>query len=615
MPIGDIWRDPIFINTVGHLAGVLLFSVILVLFIRTCRMHGIRSVALPLIAAALALGWNFGSLLVLAARDTNRLWTDWVVTASFSMLTMLPAVLLHVASQGRHRVIVAIGYAVSVSATLLHLAEMISPNEGLHQAALLLVAIGFGCLSAVAFATDWVKNAHPEMSQGISLGCLLLFTSSFLHFGYQHTSSPWAAEVTWHHLGVPLALIVLLRDYRFLLLDTFLRFVVNFGLAAIYVVCTLVLALELHISRPFTSNDFMIGIALAAGCASLILFAHVRTAVQTWMNRVIFRRQSVDACLKRIHVLAGSVQSEHDLLSLAARDIAEYLRTDHFAISGKEEDGDTATFRSEATIPLRFSSGDTRFLQLGRRRGGQRYWTDDLGDMRHLSAAIVEQVERFRAEELKRLVSQAELRALQAQINPHFLFNAFNTLYGIIDRQSHDARRMVLNLAEIFRYLLQSQRAYIALSEELRIVEAYLAIESLRLGDRLCSEIRVSNVSGAAMIPILSIQPLVENAVKHGVALKTGPCRVSVTAEEGPDGLRIMVQDTGAGFAASRERSEKGAGVGLENVRRRLVLSYGSVADLRIQTGQDGTTVTFVVPRTPSGGPIVAIGEHAPVPA
>src|SRR5664279_3195397 len=108
--------------------------------------------------------------------------------------------------------------------------------------------------------------------------------------------------------------------------------------------------------------------------------------------------------------------------------------------------------------------------------GGRRYWSEDLEDMRRLGAALVEQVERFRAEELKRLVSQAELRALQAQINPHFLFNAFNTLYGTIDRGSREARRMVLNLADIFRYFLQSHRTVIPLSEELRIVRDNLEI-------------------------------------------------------------------------------------------------------------------------------------------
>jgi LytS/YehU family sensor histidine kinase len=216
--------------------------------------------------------------------------------------------------------------------------------------------------------------------------------------------------------------------------------------------------------------------------------------------------------------------------------------------------------------------------------------------MRRLGTAIVEQVERFRAEELKLLVSQAELRALQAQINPHFLFNALNTLYGSIDRRSREARRIVLNLAEIFRYFLQGHRTLIPLSEELRIVEAYLEIEALRLGDRLETELRIGESARATMIPVLAIQPLVENAIKHGVAAKQGRGKVSVRTDNMPAGLRITVEDTGVGFEQSRTQSQHGTGLGLENVRQRLALCYGPAADLRIHSSDAGTTVSFLIP-------------------
>jgi LytS/YehU family sensor histidine kinase len=206
--------------------------------------------------------------------------------------------------------------------------------------------------------------------------------------------------------------------------------------------------------------------------------------------------------------------------------------------------------------------------------------SEDLEDMRRLGAAIVEQVERFRSEELKRLATQAELRALQAQINPHFLFNAFNTLYGTIDRGSFEARRLVLNLTEIFRYFLQGDRAFIELAEELRIVKAYLEIETLRL---------------AVMIPILSIQPLVENAVKHGVADKPGRGRVTVRAHHKDSVLRITVEDSGVGFG-SRSIPHEGAGVGLANVRRRLKLSYGAEWTLDVSSSELGSSVTFAIP-------------------
>ena len=232
-------------------------------------------------------------------------------------------------------------------------------------------------------------------------------------------------------------------------------------------------------------------------------------------------------------------------------------------------------FSPQVQIPLRVSTGSARLLVAGARYGGQRYLSEDLEDMRRLASAIEEQLERFRAEELKRLVNQAELRALQAQINPHFLFNALNTLYGVIDRTSVDARRMVLNLSEIFRYFLQGDRTTIPLSEELKIVQAYLEIEGLRLGSRLKTEISVDESVRSAMIPILSIQPLIENAVKHGVASKSEPGLVRLRAERTSLGVRISIQDTGSGFELSGRLPQIGTGLGLDNVRQRLNLCYG----------------------------------------
>src|SRR5208337_1159652 len=126
------------------------------------------------------------------------------------------------------------------------------------------------------------------------------------------------------------------------------------------------------------------------------------------------------------------------------------------------------------------------------------------------AAQIVGQVEQFRESEMRRLVAQAELRALQSQIHPHFLFNALNTLYGIIPREARGARETVLNLADIFRYFLETERTFLPLEEELHIVKAYLEVERLRLGEKLHVEIDVDADTLLVPIPILSIQPLVE---------------------------------------------------------------------------------------------------------
>jgi LytS/YehU family sensor histidine kinase len=172
---------------------------------------------------------------------------------------------------------------------------------------------------------------------------------------------------------------------------------------------------------------------------------------------------------------------------------------------------------------------------------------------------------------------------------------------------------MVLNLAEIFRYFLQGDKTLISLSEELTIIEAYLEIEVLRLGDRLKAEVAASESARAALIPALSIQPLVENAVKHGIAGKQDQGFVCVKAETVAAGLRVVVEDTGIGFEQSRRRSQGGTGLGVENVRRRLALSYGSAADLQIQSSDAGTKVTLLIPQVPHAAPVKRVSADLEV--
>jgi two-component system, LytTR family, sensor kinase len=526
-------------------------------------------------------------------------------------LSLLPAVLLQIALQGQLLGLAYAGYAVSAVAIVLHISELFINGPLPHQAALLLVAVGFGVLTTAAV----LVKRDRGVAEWFSLICLLLFASSFPHFGYLHLRSPWAAEVTWHHIGIPVAIIVLLQDYRFLLLDTFIRFLMNSTLAATYLVSIFLLNRKFHIWQVASSSMFFAGLALVALCLSLILFAHIRNRLQRWIGRVLFRRQNLDECIRRIFQLSGNIQTEDELLLSAAGEVAAHLRTDHFAVVSdlgvaRETDRPAMLFDgvlnphlpaklvwAEAQIPLRFYTGEIKFLLTGPRRGRQRYLSEDLEDMRRLGSVIVESVERFRSEELKRLAGQAELRALQAQINPHFLFNAFNTLYGTINRESFEARRLVLNLTDIFRYFLQGDRSFIPLSEEIRIIKAYLEIEALRLGDRLETELHVNESALSVMIPILSIQPLVENAVKHGVAAKAGRGRVVVRVQNEHGILHVSVEDTGAGFASNGSAgNHDGAGVGLANVRRRLNLSYGPGATLAVSSSELGSTVAFSIP-------------------
>jgi LytS/YehU family sensor histidine kinase len=248
----------------------------------------------------------------------------------------------------------------------------------------------------------------------------------------------------------------------------------------------------------------------------------------------------------------------------------------------------------QAVAPLHFARGDAYFLYLGARAGGRRYLSEDLELLDRMAALICDHIERVRNSELQNLVSQAELRALQAQINPHFFFNALNTIYGTIPRESALARKLVVSLADLFRMSFTSERAMIAIEEEVRIVRAYLDIEQQRLGSRLRDEIDVDRSALKVEVPVLSIQPLVENAVKHGVAPRPEGGFVRLRIKACGDNISIEVTNTGA-YCPESNRN-RGTGVGLANVRRRLALCFGKETELDVLSHNDMITVSFSIP-------------------
>jgi LytS/YehU family sensor histidine kinase len=151
----------------------------------------------------------------------------------------------------------------------------------------------------------------------------------------------------------------------------------------------------------------------------------------------------------------------------------------------------------------------------------------------------------------------------------------------------------VLNLAEIFRYFLQSDKTFVPLKQEMEIVRAYLEVEQLRLGDRLQVDIQVDEAALDVPIPVLSIQPLVENAIKHGVAQSAEPGYIRVRGDLRDEELRIVVENSGSGAPVE----SAGTGVGLQNVRRRLEICYGPEAGLRLDLSPDKTSAELSIPR------------------
>ena len=600
-------NESLLVNTLGHSAGVLIFGIFLYLLIQDRASRRLPGSGKAMLAAALALLWNLASLIVLAANSAADVFTSVTVAIGFSVLSLLPAVLFDLCLRARFRLLVTLGYALSAVCIALHLSELAAGNPAYHRLGLALITIGYGAFTVIAALRLFAsldENRGVLTSRLIGTMSLFLLAMSFVHLRSAHLNQVWSRELAFHHAAIPLALLVLLQDYRFVLLDAFLRFLANVLLAALFTFGAVV-AWRAGLAPP-PETPFAQAMLLAAICLALIVFALLRSRLQSLMTHLVFRQPDLNHLLDR---LKAPVREEAAYLESAARELGRFMGAEA-ALSDDPNLPDLDLGRPvlvselprmraeleqrgfEVAARLRIPSG-ARYILLGRRSGGRRYLSEDLQALGRAAALIEEQIEQYRESEMRRLVAQAELRALQSQIHPHFLFNALNTLYGIIPREARGARDTVLNLADIFRYFLETQKTFSRLEEELHIVKAYLDVERLRLGQKLRVEIEVEQSALDAPIPILSIQPLVENAVKHGIAPKPQGGLVQLNAAFDSRGdLVITVRDTGGGFAPARSKS----GVGLDNVTRRLQLCYGPAARLRIDSDSRGAAVAFSVP-------------------
>ena len=591
-------HKPVLVNTVGHCAGAVVFGMLLCLFIANRTRAREYRMTLPAIASALAMLWNLGSLLALGAGPGGGRAVDIAVAGSFAALSLLPAVLLHIYLRPNRRPLWIAGYVVSGAAVALHIADLAARSPRLHSVALNTVIFGFAVLTSISVLLELRQRNRAAGSRLAAAMGLFLLAVSFAHFGSESSGEEWWREVVFHHAGLPLALLVLLQDYRFLLLDAFLRFVLNASLAAGGVLLA-IRVLDWPALGHAMRDPFRAGVLFVCACLMLVLFVFLRNRLQSFLTRVIFLRSNVDPVLLELSQSARGAQGEKEYIGHAAEVIGRFLRASRCEVADDRSPADWV----RAVLPFRFSAGDGKFLLLGARQGGRRYLSEDFAVMARLAAAVTEQVERLRSLQMQSLVSQAELKALQAQINPHFLFNSLNTLYGTIHRDNADARRLVLDLANVFRYLLASDRTFIELAEELRIVRSYLEIESMRLGPRLQTSIEADDAALQAPIPMLSIQPLVENAVKHGVATHRGNGFVRLEARASGD--TVVVEVSNSGECEVQKLLQPTGGIGLSNVRRRLALCYGARALFQASAGNGVTRVGFSLP-TQSSDALVA---------
>ncbi|HTU66612.1 MAG TPA: histidine kinase [Steroidobacteraceae bacterium] len=205
----------------------------------------------------------------------------------------------------------------------------------------------------------------------------------------------------------------------------------------------------------------------------------------------------------------------------------------------------------------------------------------------------------LRAAQLETQVAQARLGALKAQLQPHFLFNTLNAIVVLVRQQKgREAEETLARFSDLLRAVLADMETQeVALARELEYLKLYLSIEQVRFSDRLRVQFDVDPELLDAAVPHMGLQPVVENAIHHGVGQRASPGAIVISARRAGDSLHVTVRDDGPGFSTSGKSAAHGLGLGLANTRARLKQLYGDVAELRTGAAPaGGAEVTMIVP-------------------
>ena len=270
----------------------------------------------------------------------------------------------------------------------------------------------------------------------------------------------------------------------------------------------------------------------------------------------------------------------------------------------------TCRMKTAVIVPL-LVEGETEaaLIVVGRTRGRLVQMADAVAQF------VCTQFELARLDESKHQLQQAEIKALRAQISPHFVYNALNAIGSLVRTDPEHARELLQEFAEFTRYSFRANGLFTTLAEELRNIDRYLTIQRARYNERLSVRLRISPEVLNVVVPFLVLQPLVENAVQHGLANKPGGGTVTIIAQDNGSEALISVEDDGVGMDADlllddlKDAHKSGAHVGIGNINHRMRTVFGEDYALMVETAPDaGMKVTMRVPKfSPGVRPVLAV--------
>jgi two-component system LytT family sensor kinase len=614
------------LNVVGLSTGVALYVMLLAMVVRARRAGGAAAFD-PLLVLTAILGslWNLCSLpdYVLPKFGIPGPFPN-VAAIGFGALGLLPAAVVHSVLRGNEGVgrgvrrgVVILAYAVGAIAAMLQLAAAVRGDVVPSSEAMRLLTYVFVALVVPLAAAT---RGQPGERRALWVTALAVFAVSAMHLSQLHSANiSWPIELLGHHASLPLALAILYQDYPFALADLFLKR----ALALLAVVAIAFVAVATFGDRSPAFAAFIerdprqFALLLTLWVATALLYPALRQSLAWFVDTVLLRRPDYRAVRERVVRAVQTLDDAEAVLAMVAAEIAPALSSPRVTWQQVDDASELparlvttgAGALTQVTVPT--AEGPRYVITVAPLTRGRRLLSDDVATLEAIVTVAARRIDSIRVtqerhdreireREMGRLATEAELRALRAQINPHFLFNALTTIGYLIQTAPPRALQTLLRLTSLLRGVLKSEGEFTTLGRELDVIEAYLDIERARFEQRLRVTFDVARKLRHVRVPALVLQPIVENAVKHGVAARADGGDITIVAriEPGiPRCLSIGVRDTGAGASADVLRRGRERGVGLRNVERRLHGQYGSAASLSIDSAPGaGTFVELRIP-------------------
>jgi two-component system LytT family sensor kinase len=616
------------LNLVGLSTGIVLYAMLLAMVVQSGRTPGapVRRDPLLLALSILGLLWN---LCALPAYELPKIGVEGsftlLIAAGFSALGFLPAVVVQSVLRGEadrvtggsKRAVAFAAYTVSAVAALLHARAAWVGAPVPSSVAMRLLTYTYILLAVPLGA---VTRGQPGARRALWVAALSIFAVSALHLSQLHQgNATWPVELLGHHASVPLALAILYQDFPFALADLFLKRALTL-LVLIGAAFLSVTALHTTSGSAPLGGPREVGSLVVLWVATALLYPRLRDGVAWFVDAVVLHRPDYALLRSRI---GRDVQHEAEVPSLldrACRELAPALSARTVTWREVPEPAPSAPAprtrlgASSAIVEVPVAEAPHYVIDVNELIGGRRLLSDDHSALESIALLLGRRIDAIRLtreryahklseQEVSKLATEAELRALRSQINPHFLFNALTTIGYLIQTAPDRALETLLRLTSLLRGVLRSRGEFTTVGHELEIIESYLDIERARFEQRLTVDIDVDAALRQLRIPQLLLQPIVENAVKHGIAPLREGGSVGIAARiEDHSGtetpiLVMIVRDSGAGVPDAVLSRRRRTGVGLSNIERRLAGYYGASASLSIVSKVGaGTTVELRVP-------------------